>query len=532
MEIHKNIIQRIAIGDGFRRSAERQPDKLAIIERRGNKDLKITYEELNAHLNRFARAMRSLGLKQGDKIACLGQNSIEFAISVYGAPKGGFVLVPVNTALQVNDVLHILNHAEVKAFVFEDTFMPLVSRVMQNNPRTVKQFIFIPISGTAIPENEDLINFNNIMERQSSAEVEDVIIWERDIAEISYTSGTTAAPKGALISHLSTYIPALQTLIEMAQHFNEKTVVGMILPIFHCGGRTFTTSMLFVGGTTVLFRGFDPEGILSAIERNKITHLIGLPMMWRAIFSHPKFDNYDTSSLNSGVYGMAPMDEKTLKLLVEKHGIALYLNSGQTEFFPPTNYCKPEWQLKKIGNYWGTPGMMVNGAIMGENGNLCPSGVAGEIVWRGPACMEGYLKDAEATDESRKYGWHHSGDVGLIDEDGLLKFLDRKKDTIKSGGENVSSVKVEEVILGITNIESVGVVGLPHERWGEAVTAFVVSKKDKIITEEEILSICKEKLGLFEVPKKIVFVDKLPLTATGKLRKLDLREAYKDMYKK
>ncbi len=530
-ELQRNLIQRLAIGDGFRRSASHVPNKTALIERREEEDLRVTYKELNDQLNRFARAMRELGLKKDDRVACLGLNSIEFAVTLYGTPKGGFTFVPVNFALSPEDILDILNGAEAKVFVFDDAFIPLVLKVIEGNPGTVEHYVFMPITKAKIPQDKSFLDFNEIVNRQSPEEIEDVIIWERDIAEICYTSGATAAPKAAMISHLATYIPALQTLIDMAPHLNEKTIMGMMLPIFHCGGRTFITSNLFAGGTTVLFRGFDPVAVLQAIEREKISHLGGLPMMWRAVFFHPEFDKYDTSSVNSGIYGMAPMDEKTLEFLVKDRGISLYLNSGQTEFFPPTNYRKPQWQLPKKGNYWGAPGIVVDGAIMDDEGNLLPTGEVGEIVWRGPACMEGYLKNPEATEESRVFAWHHSGDLGFIDEDGLLKFVDRKKDMIKTGGENVSSIKVEEAILSDSRVTSVAVTGLPHERWIEAVTAFVVTKEGEELTEGNINSLCKEKLAAFEVPKKVIFVDKLPITSTGKMRKVELREKYGDLFK-
>jgi len=530
-ELQRNLIQRLAIGDGFRRSASRVPNKVALIERRNGKDLKVTYKEFNDQLCRFVRAMRKLGLKKGDKIACLGPNSIEFAVTLYGTPKGGFIFVPVNFSLSLEGILSILNEAEPRVFVFDDAFIPLILKVKEKKPATVESYVFMPVTNAQPPQGEGFFNFNEILNSQSSEEIEDVVIWERDLAEISYTSGATAFSKGVMISHLATYIPALQTLIEMALHLNENAVMGVMLPIFHCGGRTFTTSALFVGATVVLFRQPEPVTVLQLIEKEKISLLGGLPIMWKSVFFHPDLKKYDTSSVTSGVYGMAPMDQTTLEFLVKEKGIALYLNSGQTEFFPPTNYRKPQWQLTKEGNYWGTPGIAVDGAIMDDKGDLLPPGEVGEIVWRGPACMEGYFKNPEASDESRKFAWHHSEDMGFIDEDGLLKFVDRKKDIIKSGGENVSSIKVEEVILGDSRIAAAAVTGLPHERWTEAVTAFVVPKQEGELTENDIISLCKAKLAAFEVPKKVVFVDKLPITSTGKLRKSDLRENYKDLYK-
>jgi long-chain acyl-CoA synthetase len=291
---------------------------------------------------------------------------------------------------------------EPKVFVFEDAFIPLVLEVIEGNPETVERYVFMPVTKVAIPQEKSFLDFNEIVNRQSPGEIEDVIGWERDISEICYTSGTTA-PKVAMISHLATYIPALETLIEMVPHLNEKTIMGMMLSIFHCGGGTINTSNLFAGGTTVLFRGFDPVAALQAIEKEKISLLGGLPMMWRVLYFHPNFDKYDTSAVDVGIDGMVPMDKRTLEFLVKDRRIFLYLNNGQTEFIPPINYRKSQWQLSKECNYWGAPGVVVDEAIMDDEGILLPTGEVGEVSWRGPACMEGYLRNPEATEESRAF---------------------------------------------------------------------------------------------------------------------------------
>ena len=194
-------------------------------------------------------------------------------------------------------------------------------------------------------------------------------------------------------------------------------------------------------------------------------------------------------------------------------------------------FRRTEWQLIKKGNYWGEPGISVETAIMDDDGNLLQQGQIGEIVRRGPAHLIEYYKNQKATDETRKYGWDHSEDLGYFDEDGLLAFVDRKKDMIKTGGENVPSIKVEQVILENPMVAEVAVVGLPHERWIEAITAFVVPKEGSTISEEEFIDFCKKKLGGFEIPKKIVFLDALPKTSTGKLQKNVIKEKYADLYK-
>ncbi|MCP4578315.1 MAG: AMP-binding protein, partial [Deltaproteobacteria bacterium] len=215
--------------------------------------------------------------------------------------------------------------------------------------------------------------------------------------------------------------------------------------------------------------------------------ILMLPIMWTALVNHPQLPEFDTSSLAEGVYAMAPMDRPTLEKLLDTFTDNFMLMTGQTEFIPSTENFKKEWQLIKKGNYWGKPSLTVETAIMDENGNILPDGEVGEIVRRGPGTLTEYLGNPEASDEKLKYGWAHSEDIGYFDEDGLLVFVDRKKDMIKTGGENVPSIKVEQVILGHPKVAEIAIVGLPHERWSEAITAFIVPVPDADLTEEEII---------------------------------------------
>jgi long-chain acyl-CoA synthetase len=249
------------------------------------------------------------------------------------------------------------------------------------------------------------------------------------------------------------------------------------------------------------------------------------------MLDHPGIKTADLSSMQRCVYAMAPMDQRTLEEGIRAFGAEFFLGTGQTECFPSTNSFRGEFQLTKKGNYWGESACTLDTAVLDENGNRLPPGQVGEIVWRGPGTMSGYLKNAEATAESRKFGWHHSGDLGYFDEDGLLVFVDRKKDMIKTGGENVPSVKVERTLLANPKIAAAAVVGLPNERWVEAVTAFVVPTPGAELKDEEVIAAAKKELGGFEVPKKVVIVKEMPMTSTGKIKKNILREQYKELYK-
>lgn len=285
-----------------------------------------------------------------------------------------------------------------------------------------------------------------------------------------------------------------------------------------------------MGSKVVIFNKFEPENFMHVIEQEKITFTFLLPVMYKAILNHPKRNQYHLQSVNKCLYAMASMDKTTLNIGIHELEADFLLGTGQTEMYPGTMFFKPEEQLKRFGSYWGTSALLNDTAVMDDAGNLLPKGQIGEIVHRGPNVMNGYLANPEATQETRLFGWHHTGDLGYWDEDGQMVFVDRKKDMIKTGGENVASIKIEQTLLNYEKIESAIVVGLPHERWIEAVTAFVRPKAGTIITEEEIIDYCKQHLGGFQVPKKVVIVDEFPMTSTGKIQKQKLRLQYQALY--
>ncbi len=526
-ELYKNLVQRVCVGDIFRRRAFKSPNELAVIEPRGPNDIRLNFKELNELLNSFVWELRKLGIKKGDRVGLLGPNSTEYLICLYGCGKGGFEAVPLNPLLNPNDLLYILKHSDIKLIIFDDRLYPNIKDFI---PKLdfIEHFISLPIVGHEV---QDGVVVLDVLTSKKTDEIEDVIIEDRDNFEILYTSGTTSRPKGVQISHLSVFIMSLSNLIEINIH---PPIIGTtLMPLFHCAQQTLTTSTLHVGGTTVIFPSFDVELLLKTIEKEKINFIFCLPMMYKTMVEHPLSKEVDLSSIKKCIYAMTPMDENTLKMAMKCFGddAEFVLGTGQTECFPSTNAFKPEWQLKKQGNYWGESALVLDTAVMDEFGNILPSGEIGEIVWRGPAVMNGYLKNEQATKETWEYGWHHSGDLGYFDEDGLLVFVDRKKDMIKTGGENVPSVKVERVILSHPKVVGIAVVGISHDKWGEAVTAFVEPMPGEDIDPKEIIEICKKQLSPFEVPKKVIINESMPKTATGKLQKNILREMYKDLYK-
>jgi long-chain acyl-CoA synthetase len=276
----------------------------------------------------------------------------------------------------------------------------------------------------------------------------------------------------------------------------------------------------------VVVRKFEPEAYMRLVAEYKLSWIFLLPVMYRVILDHPARKSFDLSSLRYCLYAMQPMDRNTLQRLTAEICPNFALASGQTETYPASTCFRPEHQLSKPGAYWGNPSMIDDMAIMDDEGRLLEQGQVGELVVRGPNVMLGYYKDPVATAEASKFGWHHTGDLCFLDADGLVVFVDRKKDMIKTGGENVASITVESVLLGNPQISNAVVVGLPHPHWIEAVCAFVVLKPGTSCSNEEIIAYCKTRLGRHEVPKEVVFLEQLPMTATGKLQKNVLREKF------
>jgi acyl-CoA synthetase (AMP-forming)/AMP-acid ligase II len=317
--------------------------------------------------------------------------------------------------------------------------------------------------------------------------------------------------------------------LDSGWRFDDK--FAAMMPMFHTAQlNAFCTPAIMVGATIYVQRGFDPAGLLKLIQDERITQIFGLPMMFRAMLDHDSFAGRDLSSLRRAVYAMAPMPDDLIRRCLDGFGCEFALLFGQTEMSPCTTLFRPEHQLSHIGAV-GTPLIGVQVAIMGPDGDLLPPGEAGEIVYRGPSTMSGYLRDEEATATAFAHGWFHSGDVGLFGDDGVLWFTDRYKDVIKTGGENVASIEVEKAVYAADpRVSEVVVVGLPHERWSEAITAFVVPRPGETIDPAGLIAALKARLDGFKVPKAVILVDQLPKTSTGKIQKNVVRSDYAQHY--
>lgn len=520
--LNRNLMERVAVGDMLRRLSRECGEKDAIVEIHNGQRRCISYQQLNAQANQLVRGLREQGLKQGNRIALLSTNSIDFFIVTFACYKAGMVLVPINFLQSADDIHYNFEHAEVSAVIYESPFEPLALQCAQGI-NTVR--LTVAIGDDPLQGNHSL---NQLMTGYDDRDIDDIIINDRDAAQLIYTSGTTSRPKGVETSHLAIYFASLSNPLSF--DFGRYHAHLVVLPVFHCAALMFSLATFQTGGPLILLKSFDPKQVLDAIEDENVMSCCLLPMMWKGLLQMPDIASRQFEQFRMGFYAMAPMDNETLSALRQTFNSPFHLASGQTEFTPaaclhfdsaPTEFAG--------GNYWGIPTAATDQAVLDEHGNELPPGEKGEICWRGPQVMNGYYKNPEATAEVSQFGWHHSGDMGMIDSEGQLLFIDRKKDIIKSGGENVSSCQVEKVLIGIAGVTQAAAFGVPHPHWGEVVCA-AIQTNDETLDEAQVIEHCKVNLSGYQAPKRVIFIESFPLTGTGKVRKNILRDQYKDLY--
>ncbi|NUA29555.1 class I adenylate-forming enzyme family protein [Cupriavidus basilensis] len=520
-------IGRIALGDVIHRCARRFGARTALIEG----DHSLSYTALNAATNQFAHYLLAQGMRSAERVGMLCNNSIDMIVALLGIQKAGMVWVPINTALAPDAIQYILEHAEVTRLVADASVLarPGIGELVAAS--RIPVVLLEPagevaglagLAGLAVTRHADAL-------AGQPATLPDVDIASGQLAQIMYTSGTTGPQKGVMHSHASVHSVLAANLVDTGCG-TASEVFTCLLPMFHCAQHGNTMSALLGGHAVVIGRGFDPARVLADLARHRVTVVVALPMMYRAMLEHPQFAATDLSSVRLCIYGMAPLPKNLLLRLLDAFCPNFVLCSGQTEMYPAATIFEAQEQRKRFGAFWGVGTVVNEVAVMSDDGRLLGPGEPGEIVFRGPNVMLGYYKDPEATARVQRFGWHHSGDLGVLDEDGQLLFLDRIKDMIKSGGENVPSIKVEEVLLRHAAVANAAVVGLPHARWGEAVTAFVTLKPGARVEDDELGAHCKAHLGGFEVPKAVLLLAALPATSTGKIQKFALRQRYREHY--
>ncbi len=518
-----NRVNRWVIGDMIRRSAYHYPDKKAIVTSARH----LTYLELEAEANRVVNALTDLGIQKYDRVAILAHNTIHHVLTWLACAKIGAVYLAINYLLKGKDITYCINHSESRVFIVEDDLFDLVKEVMDDMP-TVKRFIW-SAEGSGKPVAGDrFVDFDQWIEPFDTTEP-DTVLNIQDPCQMTYTSGTESLPKGVIISNQALMSQYMGAIVDGGYAPDDISVNA--LPIFHCAQRdVFMNPIFWVGGTNIMTSP-DMGVILKTISDHRATMFFAPPTVWIGLLRHPDFDSFDLSSLKKCYYGASIMPVEVLKELVDRlPGSKIYNYYGQTELAPYHTILKAEDALTKLGSA-GMGGLNMETRLEDDAGNLVEAeGAPGEICGKGPHAMIMYFKDPEKTEAAMKGGWFHSGDIGVLDEDRYVSVVDRKKDMIKTGGENVSTREVEEVIYTDSRVEEVAVIGVNHPTWVEAVTAIVVPRHGEQITGPEVIDLCKKELAGFKVPKKVVIADALPKTPTGKILKRDMRVSYKDLY--
>lgn len=518
-----NLATRTNLGDVVVRTAALFPDRVAVVDR----GEEITYARLAETVDRLGHGLRSLGLQPGTPVALTMMNSWQMLATYYACARAGLVCMPTNFLLSADDQRWILDDARPAALVTDAAFRPLHEQLLPG----LESITAVIVTDESDPEpvaGRDTRSWQGLVDQAPDGPVE-VIVEDRDTVQCLYTSGTTSRPKGVLVSHAAVHTALLSNALATRMSWGPNPpVMLVVLPMFHVTAlNTLSMPVILMGGTVVLVgAAFDPALSLDAMEQQRATHTMMLPMMHQACVSEQQRRPRDLSSVTTAIYAMAPMPEELLEEVDRLYPQAdVILGSGQTEVVPATTMQWPEHRRTAAAS-WGPQAVSVLTKTMGPDGRVLGPGETGEIVYRAPNVCSGYWNNPGANAEAFAHGWFHSGDIGHLDEDAVIWFTDRLKDIIKSGGENVSSVAVEAVVLGAEGVAEASVVGVPHERWGEAVCAVVVGDgsvpEDEL--EERVVAHAKQRLAGFQVPKSVVVVAELPKTATGKILKQQVRE--------
>ena len=516
------LTRRQTLGDLLHRSAARHPAKLAI----ACGSVRWTYGEFDALCNRLAAGLAQRGVAKGSRVALIARNSHAFAAMRFALARLGAVLVPINFMLKPEEAAYILRHAGA-TLLATDSGLAALARAAAALDTAVKDMLWLPGEDPAEPE-AGMLDFNTLAACTDALPAVDLN--GSDLAQIVYTSGTESSPKGAMLTHDAVMWQYVSCVVDAGIAGTDLMLHA--LPLYHCAQLdVFFGPAIYVGCSNVITGKPVPDNLLGLIAQHRITSFFAPPTVWIALLRSPLFDTTDLSSLRKGYYGASIMPVEVLKELARRlPEVRLWNLYGQTEIAPLATMLAPEDQLRKPGSC-GRAVLNVETRVVDDAMKDVAPGEVGEIVHRSPHLMLGYFHDDERTAAAFEGGWFHSGDLATIDDEGYITVVDRKKDMIKTGGENVASREVEEAIYKLPGVAEVAVVGVPHPRWVEAVVAIVVPKAGHELTEAQVLAHCSSVLASFKAPKGVVFASALPKNPSGKLLKRELRTAHEALFK-
>ncbi|BAH52083.1 acyl-CoA synthetase [Rhodococcus opacus] len=507
-----------SIGDIPRRSAARFPDKLAIVHR----DVRLTFAEFDAVIDRVAAALHAEGLRPGDRLALLSHNCWQYPVLNFATARLGVVLVPINFMLTGGEIAYILDDCAADAFVVEDALVPVAETALAESRGSVRLRAALPLGGGAVPDGWRAVAGWTGGEYDSAPEV---FVADDDVVRIVYTSGTESRPKGAMLTSRSLMWQYISCIVTGGMSSDDVEVHA--LPLYHCAQLdNFLSTDIYLGATSIIVDGPDPRVLLRTIEAEKVTNLFCPPTVWISLLQSPDFGGTDLRSLQKGYYGASPLPVEVLRDMKRAlPGIRLWNFYGQSEMASLATALGPEDQESRGGSA-GKPALNVETRIVDDRNEPLPAGEVGEIVHRSPHATVGYLGQPEKTAEAFAGGWFHSGDLGYLDDDGYLWVVDRKKDMIKSGGENVATREVEETLYELDGVGEAAVFAVPHPRWIEAVAAVVVPVAGVELDEKDVVEHCRGRLAGYKLPKYVVVADSLPKNPSGKILKRVLRDTF------
>jgi fatty-acyl-CoA synthase len=509
--------------DFARRTRRLHADREAVVDG----ELRLSYRQFFDRCDRWSAALQGLGVAQGDRVATIAPNTHAQLESFYAVPQIGAVLVPINYRLTAEDFVYIVNHSGATVLCVHSDYLELVDSVRDRMP-DVRHFVAFEGS----TPDDDWLDYESAIAAADPV-FERPEIGERDLLSINYTSGTTARPKGVMITHRNAALNTVGTLVHLPMEVGERYL--WTLPMFHANGWTYTWTVTAAAGTHICLRKVDPATIFGLIRDEKVTRLCAAPTVLISMASAPEPVRGEVPAGVRVITAGAPPAAATIERCEGGFGWEITQVYGLTETSPFITVCVPLPEHRDLpavdravikarqGVELLTSGEL---RVVDSEGREVPADgqTVGEIVVRGNAVMQGYYRDPEATEHAMGDGWFHTGDAAVLYPDGYIEIRDRLKDVIISGGENISSIEVEGTLLRHPAIKEVAIVGLPHEKWGETPHAFVTLNEGANATEEEIIAFARQHLAHFKAPRGVTFVGDLPKTATGKIQKFVLRK--------
>jgi acyl-CoA synthetase (AMP-forming)/AMP-acid ligase II len=497
-------------------NAGKAPDRLAVVDG----DREVTYGRLDENVTRLANSLLGLAAP-GDRVAILAQNVAEFVECYYGVPAAGMALTFLNYRLHPKEWAWILDNAEARVLVVEQSYLEQIRPELASVPSIEHVVVIGGTADGAIPYDELVV--------AGATTPPPVEVDEDDTAWLIYTSGTTGFPKGAMLTHRNLVAAVLESVIEYQPQPGERNLLAF--PLCHVAG--YTVPLMHVrGGLVVLMKAYEPELFMQLVERHGITSTGLAPTMLNFLLQHPRIDDHDLSTLRNIGYGAAAMPVEVLKTAIERFGPIVYSGFGMTELGGNVLVHSKEAHIRAINGEehllaaCGTPMCLADVKVVDDAMQECPPGVVGEIVIKAEQVLKGYWRNDEGTKAAFEGGWFRTGDMARRDEEGFFYIVDRKKDMIVTGGENVYSREVEEVIYAHPAVSEAAVIGLPDPVWGENVTAVVVLRDGMTATDAEIIATCRDRLAGYKKPKRVEFIDELPKNVSGKILKRELRERF------